>query len=692
MSMFDNLLEDDDSQKIKAKPFHEVQTKDETEILKWLNEVSQALMKTHTQRHHRLKANLAAYRGITYRQPHSRSTYRQTERIPTNRTERFKVNHLYDMTETKVSQMTRIKPAVEILPANQEFGDKNSARATKMLLDHLWYINDFDSLHTEIQRHKKIFGEACLFIEWDKDKGESHPEAGEMIIDEETGEPIGEAPDDLKVGDVDYRLVLPWRLLFQLQDTFKDTEYCFEVKLEHIDNVKKQYPSKASKIKGDKNVFEFDISTLENTRLEETAVVFCFHHKSTKFSPDGAMIKFTKDTILEKKKLPYSHGELPFERITDLDIPDVQNGVSIYEMIKPIQNMHDNLSTMLAKNIYLMGHAKWVMPKGAAKIDSLGNDNTVVQFQGPIAPQMVQANPNPPEAYNFRDKLLDEMNQIYAVHGVSRGQPPQGVTAGIALQFLNEQEAERASSEVSKTLAFIKRVARKTLAVAGDYYEAEDGRLLRILGNDNRYLIKHFDAADLHRAYDIRIQSGNPLAETKAGKMSRVIEVLQYAPGTLSGERIVELLDLGDIDKTTTLITEAVRSAESENEDLLAGQPVADPEPYEDHIVHWRVHTKRMQRRDFKEEVPPEIREIFKEHIMLTEFLMVQKAKENPLFQAKLAQLDLFPVFYREGFTPQSAQQQAAMVQGQANRGEQVSGQIPSGEAMPLPGEPKQGE
>ena len=334
-----------------------------------------------------------------------------------------------------------------------------------------------------------------------------------------------------------------------------------------------------------------------------------------------------------------------------------------------------------------------VVVSQAAKIDSLGNDNTVVQYQGPVAPQMVQTSPNPPEAYAFRDKLLDEMNSIYAVHGVSRGQPPQGVTAGIALQFLNEQEAERASSEVAKTLAFIKKVAFKTLSVAGDYYEAEDGRLLRILGKDNRYLIRHFDAADLSKAYDIRVQNGNPLSETKAGKISRVIEVLQYAPpGTLSGERIVELLDLGDVDKTTTLITEAVRAAESENEDLLTGQPVADPEPHEDHIVHWRVHTKRMQRRDFKEEVPPEIREIFKEHVTMTEFLMVQKAKENPLFQAKLAQLDLFPLYYREGFTPASAQQQEATVQGQANRGESVTGQIPAGAALPLPGEPKQGE
>ena len=689
MSMFDNLLEDDDSQKIKAKPFHTVANKADKELLGWLNEVSQALMKVNTQRHHRLKSNLAAYRGITYRQPHTRSTYRQTERIPTNRTERFKVNHLYDMTETKISQLTREKPAIQILPNNNEFEDKNAARATKMLLDHIWEIQNMDMTNVDMHRMKKIFGEAYLFIEWDKDCGDKHPDAGSVVIDE-NGD-ILEVDENLKVGDVKYRTVLPWRLLLQIQDCFDDVEYAFEVKLEHIDNVKKEYPSKASKIRGDKNVFEFDISTLENTRLEDTAVVFYFYHKNTKHTPNGKFVKFTKDVILEKGDNKYSHGGFPFERLTDLDIPDVLHGISTYEMVKPIQNMHDNLSTLLTKNIYLMGHAKWVMPKGACKIESLGNDNTIIQYQGPVAPQVVQTQPNPPEAYMFRDKLLDEMNQIYAVHGVSRGEPPQGVTAGIALQFLNEQEAERNSTEVSKSADFIRRVAKKTLAVAGDFYEMEDGRLLKILGKDNRYMMKYFDAANLSKSYDIRVQNSNFLAETKSGQIARTIEVLQYAPGTLSPERIVELLDLGDADRATTLITEAVRSAESENEDIMSRAPVADPEEFEDQIIHWRVHTKAMQQRAFKDEVPEDIREKMKEHVMMHEFLMLEKAAENPLFQAKLSELDLFPMFYKGGSTPQSAQQQAATVQGQANRGENITGQIPGTEPAPLPGEPQRG-
>lgn len=35
--------------------------------------------------------------------------------------------------------------------------------------------------------------------------------------------------------------------------------------------------------------------------------------------------------------LPFSHGRLPFVRITDLDEPERLNGVSSYDMVAPIQ-------------------------------------------------------------------------------------------------------------------------------------------------------------------------------------------------------------------------------------------------------------------------------------------------------------------------------------------------------------------
>ena len=48
------------------------------------------------------------------------------------------------MTETRISQLSRLKPAVNVIPTNDEYEDRNSAKAVKYLVDHLWYINNID--------------------------------------------------------------------------------------------------------------------------------------------------------------------------------------------------------------------------------------------------------------------------------------------------------------------------------------------------------------------------------------------------------------------------------------------------------------------------------------------------------------------------------------------------------------------
>ena len=84
------------------------------------------------------------------------------------------------------------------------------------------------------------------------------------------------------------------------------------------------------------------------------------------------------------------------------------------------------------------------------------------------------------------------------------------------------------------------------------------------------------------------------------------------------------------------------------------------------------------QSRAFKEEASNEILEAATRHMYLTEEMMIEKLKTNPLFSAQVSQLKLFPLFDHPGFVaPQSAQQQEALVNGQANRGDQITGQIP---------------
>lgn len=686
MNFFDDL-EAAPSDGEALKPFFTVLKKSEDDQLRWLNSAMEFLRKQGQRRTYAQRANLAAYRGLNWGGVSNRnSVTRDRQGLPLNKTERFKVNFLYSLTETKISQLSRIKPAVQVLPNSNEFQDKNAAQAVKSLVDHLFYENNVDYILQQAHRHKKIFGEAYVFVEWDPNRGPemANELIGTPLLDESGNPEVDENGEAVlitrspRMGDVSFNVVPPWRVFLQRRNQFEECEYAFRIKIMPVDEVRALYPDNASEIESDNGSYIFDMEELGDRRLEDETLVYEFYHRDTHMVPGGAFACFTQKKLLKLDKLPYSHGKFPFERITDIDLPDVLNGISTYDVVLPIQNMHDNITTLISKNIWLTAHAKWMMPRGAAKIESLGNDNTIVQYQGPTPPQLVQVRPNSNEVYQYREILRTELAELFGVHPVSTGNPPQGITAAVALQFLNEQEAERSSTEIAKHNNLIQNLAQKTIAVAADYYDYDDERLVKILGNDNKYMIKYFDMANLNKSYDVRIDISTSLPDSKAGRTERIFQAMQYNREMLPPERWAELLELGAVDKMNSLITESIKTAESENEDMAQGIEVADPEAWEEHIQHWHAHLKRMQSRSFKEEMDPEFRKDFVEHVMAHEYLMVEQAKINSKFSAELAQLSAFPLFYKDpSFTAQSAPQAEAQVQGAANRGEPTNLQIP---------------
>ena len=667
----------------KVDPFYKVYNKkNDKELLSWLNKVKDALMANSKTRTQQQRTNLTAYRGLSLNRWDRRRDNNSPRR--SQRLNKFIVNHLRDLTETKVSQMTRLKPAVEVLPSNDEYEDKAAAKVVGLLIKHLFYLNNLDFMIQRMHRSARIFGESFMFIDYDKNKGDLDPayvEARDQGL-KEIQLPDGSVYDmdkPLKTGDLSYETELPWRVLLQRKLNIEDVEYNFRITLQEVEKMKDKYPEKKNLIKSEDELAVFDIENIEDRLLEDHVLVYEFFHKSSEMLGDkNVSIRFTKECILEQEENKVSHDKMNFVRLTDMDIPNVLNGVSNYETILPLQKMYDNISTLIAKNIYLTAHAKWLMPKGACKIEQLGNDNTIVQYSGPVAPHLAQVSSNPVEVYNFREQIKQDMQTVYGSQGIARGEVPKGITAASALQFLNEIENERNSTDISKHGFLILDIAKMSIAVAGDNYHVDDGRMLRIVGDKNKHLIKHFDVANLNKDYDIRFDNSTGLPETKSAKIQRIMDTMQRNPNLFSPERWEELLDLGSSESMIKLATEAIRAADSENEDMLSGESVGMPEDWEDHIAHWESHVRAVQNRTFKEEAGPEIQAAMKQHIHVTEQLMIEKMAMNPLFQAKVAELKLFPLFFHDqGAQPMSAEHQAAMVQGQANRGEEITGAIP---------------
>lgn len=634
----------------------------EKEILSWLNGELNYLKEESRERLRKIKRNLALYRGIQYEAQDVRQDRREEGVNRSRSIPKIVVNHLYDLTQNRVSRLVKYKPAVAVMPTNDEFEDKVSAKLTEALLQHIWYLQKFEGLMTpEIAKIGNICGECFLWVNWGPNLGDYHPDAkpdkngefkkvpllgedGKPELDSLGNKIMIEKP--IRVGDVDYEITMPWDVYLEKKARISDAQYCFRRKVMKVEEARMMYPDAADKIKDQADYEEFDFNTLEVKKLVNEVVIWEFWHRRTTGLPNGRLVAFTKDDIILNTDFPFSHTEHPFERFTDIEIPGQLHALSFFETVKALTSTYNNLTNMIQRNQFLTAHPKWMAPAGSVNIKHLGNDITIVQYKGQVPPQLVQMNPTPAEVFTFRQQLKEEFQQIAGVFGVSRGEPPPGIKAGVALQFLSEQESERFNELILKWNEFIRNVAQKTIAVAGDYYDSSDKRMIRILGKDNSWQTRFFDSANLSKNYDVRVQNSSALPQSKAARMQTLMDLSEKFPDMFTSEQLLDMLDMAQSEKFINAATQAVKSAEAENEQILAGEKTAGVQEYEDHLTHWRIHSRKLQSYSFKEMTPKKIQTVLMDHILVHEMYLYKKAKSNPKLAEQLANESLFPIFF----------------------------------------------
>jgi hypothetical protein len=664
---FDDLNE---QQYVKpTRPIYEFDLDDEAndeEVLKWLIGERDFLLDDARDRLRTMRRNLALYKGVQYQDLETRIDARDRAADRAQFMRKIVANHLFDLTKNRASRLVKFRPAVAILPTNDELEDKLAAKSCKMILDHIWYEQDFEGvMQTQLATYAQIMGEVYLFVLWDEAKGDLSPayveakkrsKEGRIPMLDENGQQVQDPQGNpifidkpVRIGDVEYRIVMATDVLLQKKRRFEDVDYCFTMEPISVDALRARYPEKAAKIKNqDVQIYDYERMELVSTKRE--TMLFTFWHKRSEQMDKGRKIVFTNDTILESTEYPFSHDGLPCVRFTDQDLPGELHGQSFYEQIKGLTGTYNNITNMLIRNIVMVSHPKWMVPAGSVALDRLGNDITITQYKGPTPPVLATAQSVPADVFSFRDKLKEEFQQISGVFGVSRGEPPPGIKAGVALQFLSEQESERYNELVLKWNEMIRQIAEMTIAVAGDYYDQSDERMVRIMGKNNEYMTEFVKVSALEKDYDIRVQNSSALPKSVAARTQTLLDLSERFPDQFTGEQVIEMLDLAQSDKFTDAATVAVRTAEAENEKLYEVEDAEDLSPveFENHILHWKIHSRQMQEFRFKYKTSKEIQERFKDHVLAHEMFMSEQAKKSPAFAEQLKTLPMYPMFYIE--------------------------------------------
>ena len=627
-----------------VKPFWSIEFEDEETFLKWAKEAIQRLEKEHLQRTYNDLRNEKFYEGYQSRNA-MKSSNLDRDFKPTDSFSKVIVNQVFELTEQKVSKMTRFAPAIAVLPQGSEYSDKVNARLAKAFVDHQFDSNEVDEKLEDIARKCRLNGEVFCAVEYDYNRGDYiSPEAasnldrvpvydsmGNQVFDE-NNDPIYVQKAD-RIGDVNFRIVLRRYLLREPQESWGDVNWTIEIKTRDISEMRAQYPDLADKIKSGTSF----VSMFQPASDSGQVIEYIFHHKGTKFLSKGRKIVFTSEVVLENTHLPYSDLELPYIRLSDIDIPGDQYGKSFIDQILLLQIAYNNLISIQYTNASLGSHLYWLVPKQAGvEINKIRNSNSVIQYNAGFAPTLQQFRTVGGDLFQLIEFVNQALLRTSAIQDISRGEVPTGIEAGVALAFLEEQENQRANTDIKKHNKFIQKLAKKAIGVAGDYYKPEQPRTIRIIGKDNSYVVKTLDKAKLSSSYDIRVVRTTALSESKSGRISQILAIESRFPNMVPREQVMDMLELSNDKKYYALTTVAVQTSEKENEDMSEGKQIPAAQPFEELQVHWYSHVKFMQSAEFKE-FPPKIKELFIDHVRGTEFLIFDRMAGNPVFKQMIA-------------------------------------------------------
>lgn len=188
-------------------------------------------------------------------------------------------------------------------------------------------------------------------------------------------------------------------------------------------------------------------------------------------------------------------------------------------------------------------------------------------------PPTYQAPPPISEAwFNALNIIKGLMEDISGVHEVSNGTVPAGVTAGNAIELLQQSDNTQMAEAVSNIETYAKGRAEWELALAAQYYQeprlvatSEDGNPA-----EDTAAARSFEALKSSRGVRVEVMAGSATPKTAAARMQQYMDMAQkgmFQPEVLPVTKM--LVDLMGLERSDTL-TQRIDAAIAE---IKAAQP-----------------------------------------------------------------------------------------------------------------------
>ena len=554
----------------------------------------------------------------------------------------------------KIAKLNKNRPTLFISAGQEGPEGETEAREANKLVE-FWWSSPVIQMENELNEWKQYAlscGTGFLKPYFDPTIGTERSKTND------DGEQI-----NWKDGEVQLEACSPFEIIFDPPDArkWKDLRAIMHYKIRTLEYIQARYPEHGGEVVAEKETSiassfwqkvqgmvgsgdEGGMATTEKS--EKSAIVKeLWIYPCARF-PKGQKIVVANKILLEKMDLPYVWlgTEEPFVGLVplyDIKIPGRIWGRSNIEDEIPIQQAKNELISHVRESERLCSKPKFLKPTGCGVDNITSEPGENVEWdptttQGAKPEWMV-----PPPIPNYVINGLGEIYQrdfmnISSQHEISRGSVPPGVSSGVAINYLQEQDDTVIGDVVRQYERALEIVGNMMLSIATQNYL--ENRKLQIVGKNGgvssfEYKVAKKDEqgnviekGTIPNEARVVVEAGSSLPRTQAAKQAFILDL--YKIGILgpkgdkaTNKRAIKLLEMGNIGEMYEEEAADRSQAEVENEGMKNGQTF-QVYPYQDQEVHLQTHETFMKSPEYME-LPENMRNLFEQHRITHQNLLV---------------------------------------------------------------------
>ena len=617
--------------------------------------------------------NIAMYLGYQYHQWFNHSTKLLAPEVPAHRV-RLVCNHIYSIVQSRIANITKSRPQINILPGTTDDDEAFRARACEKLLKAIDQEQSLDQDRILLAAWLALCGNGYWKVYVDSSGGEliEQPEMDittqtmpdgfvrnlSVVKTDEDGDPIIKR---FFTGEVANEVISPFEIYPEPgPHLWKDVHRFVHARAVPVASARLRWPHLASLIRPSKdwtlsNFFQSRISGLTGLGLNahstqndgeynsHTMVVELHEGPSPEY-PKGRIITVV-DGMLADEQVENPYGRFNIVHFIDSVCPGRLLGETPITHVVPVQKGYNRGRSQIKEAKNQMGKPKWTAPKnhGMKRVNLNGEAGEVIEYNINVKgmkPETVTPPPLPEYIFRDQESDLHDMEIIGGIGEVSRGANPASVKSGLQLSYLTELDQTKYAPIITWYEAGLAQVAHLQLVAAKMTYA--EPRLKQIIGENGEHEIFEFTRDDIPDNFGVRVQVGSALPFSKAARQDFVLNLwdkglITDENGMPDPQRAMQLLEFGDWQKFLEERQLDIKGAQMEHAALKSGDEArlmkVRIEVWDNHAVHISEHN-RFRKSDWYRRLNPDdpLRVFFDDHVSRHVATMAQQIFNSQAF------------------------------------------------------------